>query len=338
MSNMEFAKYVHSYLGEFIRAADQKAAFILVAATTLLGWIASRASTDWKFWVQVVGMILAGLSAALAVLSVSPRQHRINTGLVGWGGIRESKDPANYCDSISKLADSGLREIANHSYSIASILRTKYRLLSAAIWTFALAGGAAVLLLLVNSHTRGRTAISQESSCTVIAKLQGLRFPPVYNPNLVELQYLMTNRSGQSYELPATVRVLRKPQDGILHSNVHNLGFQADRFFPTGYSVEFSVGLELGNILDHPTKKRLIWKNSLRKRNLILFSTTPIIVSWSCLFIDECQCRPLLRQRATRADSFRMPSPENEAIHLVFLICAIPIRKVTDKHRSELSI
>lgn len=38
-SNLDFAKHVHTYLGEFIRAADQKAAFLLVAAAALLGWL-----------------------------------------------------------------------------------------------------------------------------------------------------------------------------------------------------------------------------------------------------------------------------------------------------------
>ena len=82
MANLEFARYGHTYLGEFVRAADQKAWFLLVAVTALLGALTTQKLTDWKVWVEIIAIVLAGLSAFFAVLSVKPRQHLIDTDLI----------------------------------------------------------------------------------------------------------------------------------------------------------------------------------------------------------------------------------------------------------------
>jgi hypothetical protein len=146
---LDFAEHVHSYLGEFIRAADQKAAFLLVASAALLGWLTTQTAEDWRYLVRIGAMVLVGLAAALAVLSVKPRQHRLNIGLIAWDGILKSGG-SEYYTAISKLEDCGLHEITEHSFQLAGILRKKYRLLWLAIWCF-ICGGALTVILLIGT-------------------------------------------------------------------------------------------------------------------------------------------------------------------------------------------
>ncbi len=249
-NNLEFAQYGHTYLGEFVRAADQKAGFLLVAATALLGALTTRTLTDWRFCVQVVAITLAAASASLAVFSVMPRQHRFDRGLIAWRGIRKSPDSKHYADSISKLSDGGLQEIADHSHFLAGTLITKYCLLWCAIWPFILSG-VATLILLTASAGQQKSPVSGATGCGLKTELQTLAFPLVYNPNSLELHYLVTNISGQNYTMPETFIAMKETQDGILHAGGNELGFPSQRFFPNGHTVEFSIWVNVGNLFDH---------------------------------------------------------------------------------------
>jgi hypothetical protein len=251
VDNFEFARHVHNYLGEFIRAADQKAAFLLVAATTLLGWLATRTMTDWRLCIQVIAMILAGTSSVLAVWSVKPRQHRLCTGLIAWCGILKTGNSSQYLDSVSVINDGGLQEIATHSHELAKILKRKYDLLWLAIWAFILAGVTTVPLVVASALPHTKLNPSSVTSCGVKAELQRVVFSEVYNPNEIELEYLVTNRSGQDYVLPETFRSMRKSRDGALQSDM-GISFPQERFFPDSHAVRFSAWVNVGNLLDHP--------------------------------------------------------------------------------------
>jgi hypothetical protein len=258
MDSLGFAKHVHTYLGEFIRAADQKAAFTLIAASGLLGWLTTRTATEWRFVVQMIAMVLAAFSAVLAVWSVRPRQHRLVLGLTAWGGIVATGNATKYCASILRLADGGLEEIAGHSYALAKILKTKYQTLSVATWVFMFAGLTTIPLLIPVGRARTEGALTTGSfGCRITAELRGLQPRDVFNPNLIELRYVVKNDSDRDYQLPDTFRVLRKTNDGILHADVqNNLGFQTERFFPHHQFLEFFAGLSIGNVFDHaPTEK-----------------------------------------------------------------------------------
>jgi hypothetical protein len=112
----------------------------------------------------------------------------------------------------------------------------------------AMLGAVAIWLLLVRHQG--------PLGCGVKAELRRVSFPPVFNPNQVQLDYIVANHSGQNYELPTPFRVLRKSPDGVLHSDANDLGFPQERFFPQGHSVEFSVWVAVGNVLKHaPTDK-----------------------------------------------------------------------------------
>jgi hypothetical protein len=109
---------------------------------------------------------------------------------------------------------------------------------------------AGMLLLLLGCHDTGQRA---QRGCGVTAKLQGIGFPAVYNPNSLELRYLVANDSGRDYQMPDTFRALRRSRDNVLHPD-SNLALPLDRFFPRGHTVEFSVWVDLGNVLSHAPK------------------------------------------------------------------------------------
>lgn len=113
--------------------------------------------------------------------------------------------------------------------------------------------------------------------CNVKAELRSINVRAVYNPNSIELWYQVTNESGKTYEFPDTFRALRKSSDGILHDDENDLGLPANRLFPEGHTVEFSVWLNIGNVFDHnPTDNE---KSELEKRlagtqSYVLFDET----------------------------------------------------------------
>jgi hypothetical protein len=197
---LDFAEHVHSYLGEFIRAADQKAAFLLVASAALLGWLTTQTVGDWKYFVRIGAMVLVGFSAALAVFSVKPRQHRLNIGRIAWDGILKSGGSDEYHTAISKLDDCGLQEITGHSFQLAGILRKKYRLLWLAIWFFICGGGLTVILLvgIVGTQRKGQSNASLISTSPVVDNSSVVGNPPVVgNSPVVGTSLTITTASPQ---------------------------------------------------------------------------------------------------------------------------------------------
>jgi Family of unknown function (DUF5706) len=284
-----FAKEVHSYLGDFIRAADQKAGFLLVASTALLGWLTTHGASEGAFFVRMVAIVLISLSAALAVWSVKPRQHQLTTGLVAWNGIVKTGSSGQYHDSILKLNDCGLQETAGHSYDLARILRTKYRVLSGAICTFILGGIMAVVLLISSIVTQQRAQSAQDPTCGIKAELRGLNVSNLWNPNVIALNYLITNRSTQDYQLPERFRAMKMTSDRVLHGDAGNIGLPAERFFPRKHTVDFAIWIDIGNVVNHsPTDQE---KTELQKR----VAGTEAYV----LFDDKSRCEielPLARR------------------------------------------
>jgi hypothetical protein len=129
-------------------------------------------------------------------------------------------------------------------------------------------------MLWLSSGGRRSLWHQEGAGCGVNAELRRINFPAVFNPNSVELEYLVTNHSGQDYELPETFRVLRKSSDNVLHDHADNLGFPINKFFPHGHSVEFSVWVDVGNLVNHaPTEKETaeLEKQFAGTRSYVLF-------------------------------------------------------------------
>jgi hypothetical protein len=136
----EFACHVHSYLRQFVQAADQKAVFTLAASGAELGFLISHLSDNSYphslcFWViGIPGALLLASAAGLAALSVRPRQNGVKIGLVAWGGILEHGNADSYIKSVRE-ADL-FQEVLAHGYTLSVIVRDKYTLLKYAINSF----------------------------------------------------------------------------------------------------------------------------------------------------------------------------------------------------------
>lgn len=106
-------------------------------------------------------------------------------------------------------------------------------------------------LLLLSNESCSWSHHQERIGCGVTAELRRVKVLDLYNPNELELDYVVTNNSGRSYRLPDTFQALRESSDRILHPDAEGLGFPAERFFPSGRTVEFTVWLDVGNVLDH---------------------------------------------------------------------------------------
>jgi len=149
-----FIFHEHVYLRQFIQAADQKAGFTLAASSASLGFLVNNFASDkslisgstCRLILGVLIIILLGLSGLLAAISVRPRQNGIVGGLVGWIGILEHKNGSDYLAAIQGANPTS--QLADHCWSLASILRRKYSLLKLAIYSF-IGGGVTTALVLI---------------------------------------------------------------------------------------------------------------------------------------------------------------------------------------------
>lgn len=149
---LEFAKHVHAYLGEFLRSADQKAAFLLTAAVALLAYLGTglEGVSVWsgRTWLQFGSTVAVGISAGLSVWAVWPRQHkRTAGGLIAFRDIYNLKNGDNYVTQVRAAGTEPFDQIAKHCFMLSTILVTKYRLVAMAVGFF-IAGGVGTVVLL----------------------------------------------------------------------------------------------------------------------------------------------------------------------------------------------
>jgi hypothetical protein len=154
-----FVTYVHEYIADFIKFADQKAAFIFAGASGLLAVLYDRGGraiwhvpvVAWRTheWLACASMTLTVLSAILAIAVVAPRLSGKAPGLIYWNSISRLPDAQAYCGAIAKL-DLGkiTEEVGQHCFELAQIAKRKYELLRWAIWSgvLGLAAGGVYLL------------------------------------------------------------------------------------------------------------------------------------------------------------------------------------------------
>jgi hypothetical protein len=178
----------------------------------------------------VVAIILVGIAGVFAVFSVMPRQHKLEAGLIAWNGILQIRSSEQYRTLISRLSDGGLEETSSHSYRLAEILKTKYRLLCVAVLAFILGIAATVILVISSVFSQNKTHPVGAATCSMKADLQGVQVLDLWNPNSIKLDYLVTNRSAEDYVLPDRYRVMRMTSDGVLHSHFENITPRCKKF------------------------------------------------------------------------------------------------------------
>ena len=141
----EFARHVHLYIQEYIRLADQKAAFIFLFVSALLaflynkdlhvGWL--RHPQHWSALDLFALLSMASLFTALtfAVLVVMPRLAKSHVGYVFFKSIKEFESASEYATSIAQKDDKQLvMSILRHTYDIARVCSKKYMFFFVAFW------------------------------------------------------------------------------------------------------------------------------------------------------------------------------------------------------------
>ncbi len=160
---IDFSKFVHEYIREYISLADQKAAFFFAASTALLAFLHNERISDhwlkpfqtWN-WLDVIAMsamLALAFAALLSLAVIIPRTGGPKTGFIFWEAIADRKNAQQYAEEVSGLSNDKIVESkAEHCFVIAAICRRKYKLLRRALW----AGVLGIYLLVVLFISQGK--------------------------------------------------------------------------------------------------------------------------------------------------------------------------------------
>ncbi len=155
----EFANFVHLYIRDFIKFADQKAAFVFAAASAIIAFLVKReahkallvpiSTRGMSDWFASLSFLFVALSGVLSLYVVLPRLRNKGKGLIYWKGITSLGGSAKYIADVEELSDEGLtRSVFEHCYELAEIADHKYEVLKWAMWLGAMGGIAAGYVLL----------------------------------------------------------------------------------------------------------------------------------------------------------------------------------------------
>lgn len=154
-----FADQTHQYIREYIRLADQKAAFFFSACTALLAFlyrsdIAARWLKPVLSWNVVdaaafLAMVSLAVAAIVSLVVIIPRTPGSRRGYLFWEAIAEYDTNRQYADDLASLTIPSLLQAKNeHCHDLARVCRRKYRALRIALWVGTVGLGASVLLFL----------------------------------------------------------------------------------------------------------------------------------------------------------------------------------------------
>lgn len=168
---VEFLWQVHSYVNEYIRFADTKAALTIAWATALLGVLYAErvhATPDRNTGFLAITLMAAVplcVGFVLAVWSILPRlfRNRIgkfaaksakengskSAGLIYWNDVLSLNDAATYLLSIEKLNDESIIEqLSWHIFVLSGVAKSKYRLVNLSITVVAIGSLFSVWVLI----------------------------------------------------------------------------------------------------------------------------------------------------------------------------------------------
>lgn len=156
---LKYSEEVHQYIREYIRLADQKAAFFFAVSSALIAYINSKGHlTAWLVcpsewgrpeplaFLSVV-FLLASLLACLLV--VAPRLTGSAKGIIFFNAVASYSTQQEYAAKVASLSPASLcEEKLKHAYDISKVCRRKYQALFYAIWCGAIGVLSTALLLL----------------------------------------------------------------------------------------------------------------------------------------------------------------------------------------------
>ena len=155
-----YAEHIHDYVGEYIRLADQKAAFVFSACAALLAFLYQKGvsqrwlkvPTGWGVGDAIAFLAMLGLGAAafVAVGVIVPRLYGSRQGFFFWTAITHFGSPARYAEAALQVRPADLvRAQLEHTFELSRICRQKYRVLNVSIVFGAVGLYASLLYLLL---------------------------------------------------------------------------------------------------------------------------------------------------------------------------------------------
>jgi Family of unknown function (DUF5706) len=160
-AHVDFAEQTHQYVREYIRNADQKAAFFFAAATAGLGYLLTHhavagwvktpvfASADCVWLVAVLGL---AVGAGFFLSVVFPRLQSSSPGLIFFNEIAAHPSAIEYTEGVlatpaAEIARTKLR----HLYDLATICRKKFSALRRGARIGVVGGVATIVYLAIQA-------------------------------------------------------------------------------------------------------------------------------------------------------------------------------------------
>lgn len=137
---LKTAEEIHQYVREYIRNADQKAAFFFAAATAGLAFLHSQGTANrwlkspitWTLIDLLAFVATAGLGIGAAVLlaAVFPRLGGSKRGLLFFNAIAEYETSSDYAKDVALAPPAEiLRAKLQHVHDLARVCRAQYKTL-----------------------------------------------------------------------------------------------------------------------------------------------------------------------------------------------------------------
>lgn len=156
----KFSEETHQYVREYIRQADQKAAFFFAGSTALIAFLYKTnllqkwvmVPTQWNFldvlaFIATIGLVVSAVACASTVF---PRLKGSKRGHVFFNAIAEFETRKDYASDVRQRDVGELIEAKLcHVYDLAMICRTKFSFLRIGQWAGVMGVVAMVLLLLL---------------------------------------------------------------------------------------------------------------------------------------------------------------------------------------------
>lgn len=155
----KYGALVHSYIREYISAADRKASFVFTIGAALLVYLYEKgivvswlkSPNTWALGEILAFIAISGLSISclLAVAVVFPKLKGSRRGFIFWESIAEFESASSFSDAAQQLSGPSLtNELLKHVYEIAHVCKEKYRILNWSLRIGAIGAISTILYLI----------------------------------------------------------------------------------------------------------------------------------------------------------------------------------------------
>lgn len=158
-AHAEFAELSHNYVREYIKIADQKAAFFFAASTALIAFLQRGGFLEkwlvnpkgWGIYEVMCFLATIGLSVCilLCLWVVIPRLKGSIRGLIFFNAVAEYETSKEYISDVKRRNSSELVEaLLKHTHELCLICKNKYQALTKALWAGAVGVSAAIFIFI----------------------------------------------------------------------------------------------------------------------------------------------------------------------------------------------